>query len=46
MRAGARDADAHLYASDAALFSQALPPGADLWASDAALYGAAGDARV
>ena len=37
MRAGARDADAHLYASDAALFSQALPPGADLWASDAAL---------
>jgi len=46
MSAGARDADAHLYASDAALFSQALPHGADLWASDAALYGAAGDARV
>ena len=30
--------DAHLYATDAALYSHALDPGPDLYATDAALY--------
>ena len=35
--------DAHLYATDAALYSHALDPGPDLYATDADLYADAGD---